>query len=142
MIRNKQQNRLYDISISPINNKRIFWDIAHLLIIIFLIVIFRKEVVNYTEDTRCHKCWIGVILLTHHKRISRYILVTCELWEPRMFQNLRNASPMSTTDRTIVTHSTIMLGSVFIVMKQKYWSSDISLFYYYRSNNAPKAIHL
>ena len=109
MIGNKQQYGLYNVSISPIDHKCFFWKIAYLLIR-HIMVIVSKKVVDYIEETGCNERCIEVIVLSHHRRMRKYILVTWELCDRRIFQNLRKASPISTIERIMMKHSTTMLS--------------------------------
>jgi hypothetical protein len=49
-----------------------------------------------------------------------YIMVTWELCDPLILQNLRIASAIKTTERTTIAHSTNMLTLLLMVAKQKY----------------------
>lgn len=75
----------------------------------------REEVAEDAVTRRDHEGCIGTNLLIHHSRMRMYILVTCELCDPRIFQNLRKASAISATERMIMTDSMIMLVCVLMV---------------------------
>ena len=119
VVGNQQEYRLYHVSIAPIQQEGILGELAHLLVRI-LFSLPREGVVEDAVDRRDHEGCIGTRLLIHHSRMSTYILVTWELCDPRILQNLRKASAMRATESTIMIDSTIMLVCVLMVTKQKY----------------------